>query len=283
MKKERKFLSLFLILCLVFTFAACGSKGLSDEEIMKKSMENMEALKSLTAETSMEMVFSMGEETMTMSSEMTQKVINEPMTMEMVMDMIMDLGGETQKVQSKVFAEADGDNLITYTQMDGDWYKVTQPGLEALEEYDSTASMATYLEAIQNFKKTATEDVAGVKADKYEGVITEDYFQTILEESGVGEQLGLDGADAETIKQLFEGIGEMPIAIWVDSERLLPVKYDFDMTAMMTAMMDNMGASEAGFSIDKVTMSMTFTGFDNVDKIEIPKEAKNAEELEVEE
>ena len=129
MKKERKFLSLFLILCLVFTFAACGSKGLSDEEIMKKSMENMEALKSLTAETSMEMVFSMGEETMTMSSEMTQKVINEPMTMEMVMDMIMDLGGETQKVQSKVFAEANGDNLITYTQMKGDWYKVTQPGL----------------------------------------------------------------------------------------------------------------------------------------------------------
>lgn len=283
MKKERKFLSLFLILCLVFTFAACGSKGLSDEEIMKKSMENMEALKSLTAETSMEMVFSMGEETMTMSSEMTQKVINEPMTMEMVMDMIMDLGGETQKVQSKVFAEANGDNLITYTQMDGDWYKVTQPGIEALEEYDSTASMATYLEAIQNFEKTATEDVAGVKADKYEGVITEDYFQTILEESGVGEQLGLDGADAETIKQLFEGIGEMPIAIWVDSERLLPVKYDFDMTAMMTAMMDNMGASEAGFSIDKVTMSMTFTGFDNVDKIEIPEEARNAEELEVEE
>lgn len=160
---------------------------------------------------------------------------------------------------------------------------MTQPGLEAMKDYDSTASMATYLEAIQNFKKVDTEDVAGVKADKYEGVITEEYFQKILDESGVGEQLGLDGADAETLKQLFEGIGEMPIAIWVDGERLLPVKYDFDMTEMMSSMMENMGAAEAGLSIDKVTVSMTFTGYDNVDKIDIPQEARDAEELEVEE
>ena len=116
-----------------------------------------------------------------------------------------------------------------------------------------------------------------------EDVITEEYFRDILEESGVGEQLGLDGADAETLKQLFEGIGEMPIAIWVDGERLLPVKYDFDMTDMMSSMMENMGAAEEGLSIEKVTVSMTFTGYDNVDKIDIPQEARDAEELEVEE
>lgn len=164
-----------------------------------------------------------------------------------------------------------------------DVMKTALKNMEALKDYDSTASMATYLEAIQNFKKVDTEEVAGVKADKYEGVITEEYFQKFLDESGVGEQLGLDGADAETFKQLFEGIGEMPIVIWVDSERLLPVKYDFDMTDMMSAMMDNMGAAEEGISIDKVTVFMTFTGFDNVDKIDIPQEARDAEELEVEE
>ena len=47
--------------------------------------------------------------------------------------------------------------------------------------------------------------------------------------------------------------------------------------------MENMGAAEAGLSIDKVTVSMTFTGYDNVDKIDIPQEARDAEELEVEE
>ena len=41
--------------------------------------------------------------------------------------------------------------------------------------------------------------------------------------------------------------------------------------------------AEAGLSIDKVTVSMTFTGYDNVDKIDIPQEARDAEELEVEE
>ncbi len=283
MKKERKLLALLLVFCMVFALAACGNKDMSDADVMKQATENMNALKSMTAETSMEMVFSMGEDSMTMTSEMTQKVINDPISMEIVMNMVMGFGGETQEMESTVYAEADGDNLITYTQMEGDWYKMTQPGLEALEEYDTTKAMGTYLEAIQNFKKTGTEDVAGVKADKYEGVITEDYFQTVLEESGLDEQFGFDGEDSATLKELFEGIGEMPITIWIDGEKLLPVKYYFDMTNMMSALMKNMGADEEGLAIDKVILSMVLTGFDNVDAIDIPQEAREAEELELEE
>ncbi len=283
MKKERKLLTLLLVFCMVFALAACGNKDMSDADVMKQATENMNALKSMTAETSMEMVFSMGEDSMTMTSEMTQKVINDPISMEIVMNMVMGFGGETQEMESTVYAEADGDNLITYTQMEGDWYKMTQPGLEALEEYDTTKAMGTYLEAIQNFKKTGTEDVAGVKADKYEGVITEDYFQTVLEESGLDEQFGFDGEDSATLKELFEGIGEMPITIWIDGEKLLPVKYYFDMTNMMSALMKNMGADEEGLAIDKVILSMVLTGFDNVDAIDIPQEAREAEELELEE
>lgn len=283
MKKERKLLALLLVFCMVFALAACGNKDMSDADVMKQATENMNALKSMTAETSMEMVFSMGEDSMTMTSEMTQKVINDPISMEIVMNMVMGFGGETQEMESTVYAEADGDNLITYTQMEGDWYKMTQPGLEALEEYDTTKAMGTYLEAIQNFKKTGTEDVAGVKADKYEGVITEDYFQTILEESGLDEQFGFDGGDSATLKEIFEGIGEMPITIWIDGEKLLPVKYYFDMSNMMSAMMKNMGADEEGLAIDKVILSMVLTGFDNVEAINIPQEAREAEELELEE
>lgn len=283
MKKERKLLALLLVFCMVFALAACGNKDMSDADVMKEATENMNALKSMTAETSMEMVFSMGEDSMTMTSEMTQKVINDPISMEIVMNMVMGFGGETQEMESTVYAEADGDNLITYTQMEGDWYKMTQPGLEALEEYDTTKAMGTYLEAIQNFKKTGTEDVAGVKADKYEGVITEDYFQTVLEESGLDEQFGFDGEDSATLKELFEGIGEMPITIWIDGEKLLPVKYYFDMTNMMSALMKNMGTDEEGLAIDKVILSMVLTGFDNVDAIDIPQEAREAEELELEE
>ena len=283
MKKERKLLALLLVFCMVFALAACGNKDMSDADVMKQATENMNALKSMTAETSMEMVFSMGEDSMTMTSEMTQKVINDPISMESGRNRGMGFGGETQEMESTVYAEADGDNLITYTQMEGDWYKMTQPGLEALEEYDTTKAMGTYLEAIQNFKKTGTEDVAGVKADKYEGVITEDYFQTVLEESGLDEQFGFDGEDSATLKELFEGIGEMPITIWIDGEKLLPVKYYFDMTNMMSALMKNMGTDEEGLAIDKVILSMVLTGFDNVDAIDIPQEAREAEELELEE
>lgn len=268
---------------MVFALAACGNKNMSHADIMKQATENMNALKNMTAETLDGDGFSMGEDSMTMTSEMTQKVINDPIAMEIVMNMVMGFGGETQEMESTVYAEADGDNLITYTQLEGDWYKITQTGLEAQEEYDYTKVVGTYLEAIQNFKKTGTKNVAGVKADKYEGVITEDYFQTVLEESGLGDQLGIDGEDTATLKDLFEGIGEIPITIWIDGEKLLSVKYYFDMTDMISVMMKNMGADEEGFVIDKVVSSMVITEFDNVDAIDIPREAREAEELEIEE
>ena len=75
----------------------------------------------------------------------------------------------------------------------------------------------------------------------------------------------------------------MPITIWIDGEKLLPVKYYFDMTNMMSALMKNMGTDEEGLAIDKVILSMVLTGFDNVDAIDIPQEAREAEELELEE
>lgn len=277
MKKERKILSLLLILCLVLSFAACGSKGMSDEEIMQKSVENMQALNSLTAESVVEMVFSAGGETMNMTTEMVQRMINEPLALEQTMTMTM--GGEAEELQSAVYLEADGDNLITYTQMEGKWYKTTQSGFEALKAYDSTGAMALYMEAMENFKKVGTEKVAGVKTNKYEGVIPEEYFQSILEASGMDKQLGLQGAGEETLANLFKGMGEMPITIWIDGEKLLPVKYDYDMSAMMKAIMSSMGMGEDELSIDKVTMSMIITGYDNVDEIVIPQEARDAEEL----
>ena len=277
MKTERKILSLLLILCLVLSFAACGSKKMSDEEILQESVKNMQALNSITTESSMEMGFSVGGETMNMTTDMVQRIINEPLAMEQTMTMTMD--GEAEEIQSAVYLEADGDNLITYTQIEGEWYKTTQSGFEALKAYDSTGAMALYMEAVEKFKKVGTEEVAGVKANKYEGVIPEEYFQSVLEASGMDKQLGLQGASEESLMDLFKGMGEMPITIWIDGEKLLPVKYDFDMSAMMKAIMSSMGMGEEELSIEKVTMSMSITGYDNVDEIVIPQEARDAEEM----
>ena len=277
MKTERKILSLLLILCLVLSFTACGSKKMSDEEILQESVKNMQALNSITTESSMEMGFSVGGKTMNMTTDMVQRIINEPLAMEQTMTTTMD--GEAEEIQSAVYLEADGDNLITYTQIEGEWYKTTQSGFEALKAYDSTGAMALYMEAVEKFKKVGTEEVAGVKANKYEGAIPEEYFQSVLEASGMDKQLGLQGASEESLTDLFKGMGEMPITIWIDGEKLLPVKYDFDMSAMMKAIMSSMGMGEEELSIEKVTMSMSITGYDNVDEIVIPQEARDAEEM----
>lgn len=279
MKKRKKIFSVILMICMMFIFCSCGKEDVGEADVMKKVIENMQAVKSATAENVMDMVMSMGKETMSMTTEMRYTVISEPMAAEVIANVGMTMSGKKQNTQSKIYAEADGDNLVTYTKVGEQWLKTIQTGDEALKEYDIIASTVAYLEVVQDVKKAATEEVSGVKADKYEGVIKEDYLQTVLVESGLGEQLGIDGQDSAAMKKIFEGIGDMPIAIWIDSEKLLPVKYDFDMSAMMTVMMNNMGAAGQGLSIDKFAMSMTFTGYDNVDNIRIPQEARDAEEL----
>ena len=116
--------------------------------------------------------------------------------------------------------------------------------------------------------------------DRYEGVLSEEYFQQVLDESGVLSQIGLSSdIDEDTRKELFTDIGSVPITIWVDTEAetVMPVQYAFDMTSMMQSIIKKLGDDAmANVTVEKVYMRMTITGTDNVDSITIPEEAKNS-------
>ncbi len=277
MKKKKKFIALLLMICMIFVMSACGQdEGTDGSNIMQQAIENINSLKSMSAEMVIEMEMGAEGQTMEMITTMTEKIINEPILMEIDMDMDVNIAGQSQKVESKVYGEVVDGDLIVYTGMDGQWVKMTQSGMDDLQHYDNAEALKIYLEAIEDFKKVGTENINGVEADKYEGVITDKYFTDLLEQSGMDTQLGIDDIDDDvTISSLFEGVDSVPISIWISTKDIMPIKYDLDMTAMVKSMMDNLGGADLGISIDKVVTTMIITGYD---AIEIPEEAKNAEE-----
>ena len=79
---------------------------------------------------------------------------------------------------------------------------------------------------------------------------------------------------------MLDGIGELPINLWIDEATLYPVKYEMDMTEVMNTLMTNMVASMGEqaegltMSIPKMVISMTCKNFNAATDFEIPEEAK---------
>ena len=47
------------------------------------------------------------------------------------------------------------------------------------------------------------------------------------------EQLAQYGLTAEEAAAIYQDLGDLPVAIWIDSESKLPVKYEMDMTGLL--------------------------------------------------
>ena len=99
---------------------------------------------------------------------------------------------------------------------------------------------------------------------------TSDMLEDTLEESGSLESItSLLGEDYSSA---LAGMSGIPITIWINDAGL-PVKYVFDMTSMMTELLQSSEDSEdADATVDKFIMSMEVLGYNDVDAITVPQE-----------
>ena len=71
---------------------------------------------------------------------------------------------------------------------------------------------------------------------------------------------------------MLASLSGIPITIWINDAGL-PVKYVFDMTSMMTELLQNSADSEdADVSVDKFVMSMEVLGYNDIEPITVPQE-----------
>ena len=280
MKKHlKKLLPACLVLALSLALAACGGSAAdTPEDALTRAQTAYESVKSMHYTIDMDMAFSAEGESIEMKTAAEADCIVEPMTMGM--DMNMDMMGFLN-MDIKMYLVQDGDSYTMYTGMDdGDgnisWSKETLDDLGDIAQYNGKESMKIYLENGSSFTEAGTEEVAGVTATRYDGVITQDSLNAVMEASGVLEQyeaLGLEG-----MEDLLSDMGDLPVSIWIDPDTDLPVKYEMDMTAMMQSMISKMLAEEGegedtDFTVDKCSIVMICT---DIDAIEIPEEALNA-------
>ena len=299
-KKSKIVIALMLIFLLAFGLAACGSKdggsgsvgsgepanssGKTMEEVLYAAAENIKNAESMTYNMNMDMgmnVFGMKMDTL---MDADAKIIQNPLTMEMIGHMDM---GEMGEYDMDMYAETKDDGVVMYTgmEMDGEksWMKTTVDlNSSQLSQYDAQSNIQVYVENAQNFKEVGEEDVDGVKAVRFDGTISGESIGKALEESGMNDQLA--GSGVEDPAALYAEMGEIPVSFWVDTEKELIVKYTIDMSESIKKMMDKAmeeaaeeseeAAQMAGlFSIDRSIITMTITGVNNVDAIEIPAEA----------
>lgn len=272
----RKIASGALALAMMFTLAACGKEqsGADAASVMAAAQQELTKVSSMRYTYAMEMAISAEDQSVEMKVDGTADVTMNPYAAKMTMNMDM-LGMALKDVQ--IYMVSEGGQMVAYTGMDmtgagqNQWYKslADDSGMNA-EQYDAVEAFELYMKNGSNFKAVGTDTVQGASATRYEGVITSDMLEDTLEESGsldnITSLLGEDYGD------VLAGLSGIPITIWINDAGL-PVKYVFDMTSMMTELLQNSADSEnADVSVDKFVMSMEVLGYNDIEPITVPQE-----------
>lgn len=272
----RKIASGALALAMMFTLAACGKEqsGADAASVMAAAQQELTKVSSMRYTYAMEMAISAEDQPVEMSVDGTAEVTMNPYAARMTMNMDM-LGMALKDVQ--VYMVSENGQMVAYTGMDmtgtgqNQWYKsqADDSGMNT-ENYDAVESFELYMKNGSNFKAVGTDTVQGTSATRYEGVITSDMLEDTLEESGSLESItSLLGEDYSSA---LAGMSGIPITIWINDAGL-PVKYVFDMTSMMTELLQSSEDSEdADATVDKFIMSMEVLGYNDVDAITVPQE-----------
>lgn len=291
MKKKLLLLCAIAMLSLA-ALAGCGNdkeeatEATAEENLVTQAITNSQKVQSVTYDMTMDMAmdFTVGEETqaINMTTNGSIEYLNDPMSMSMNMNMDM---GEAGTMDSASYGEIVDGNFVLYTSVEDQWIKQTVGTAQEMEQYNSAKAMEVYLESMKDFTDEGVENVNGSKATKFTGTISGDDLQAVMDSmAGMGDQMAALGLEDESLASLYADSGDLTISIWIDNQTVLPVKYEMDMTAMMQNIMEKLSTTtqdlgEITYNVSNVFVSMTVTGYDNVEAIEIPEEARNAQEV----
>ena len=284
-RRIRNILAAGLVPVLVLALAACGGSaggGADDAEtVLAKAQAAFEQVRSMHYTMDMDMGFTADGETIAIETNAEADYIVSPTQMDMDMNMsMMDLFDVT----IKMYLVQEEDGYTVYTGMDDGegnitWSRDTMDDLDNLSQYNASYSMELYLDNSTNFVENGTEEVAGITATRYDGVISQESLDEVMEASGVLEEFEAFGV--EGLDDMLHEMGDLPVSIWIDPDSGLPVKYEMDMTGMMQNMMDKLMAqdeemAETAMTVDKCHLSMVCSDFNSIDTIHVPQEALDA-------
>ena len=303
MKRKNKFLALLLAATMSFSVSACGSadsadtgkqtaedngdssKENTDVDVFAAAQEKMksEKISSLTGKMvmDMEMTISADGETQTMKAANTMDMTCFYDPTRFKMDMTVD-AGESGTSNMTMYADTAEDGTCTLYISDGTNWQAQEVELTQIEQYDAASNMTGYMQDSYEFQDAGTEQIDGKNARKYTGTLKGDDLKETVMSTGALDSLNSLGMDTTQVESMFNDLGDLPINLWIDETDLVPVKYEMDMTSLMSKLMANtleaMGSEAEGVSMEfnKLLVVMTCSDYNSAEEFEIPEEAKAA-------
>jgi len=275
-----KYRKLLAAVAAMLLMTGCGGSNMDAPEVealLSQAKETMATVESMAAEMTMEMDMGMNGETIETTTVARILSQQEPLKMKMDMSMVMSDGTEIDQMQ--MYAVEEDGHLHTYMSMADAWYAETLE-LGELNQYNAEGNMDLYLDNIADFKAGKQEDINGTQAVKISGVIKGDAMEQAIADSGLTASAESMGLTVEMVEELYDELGNLPISLWIDAEGYV-LKYELDMTEMMQKIMDEsmkaLGAAEEDIRMDieKTSITMVCSDFNDVGEIEIPEAALN--------
>lgn len=272
MKNWKRLTALVLSGVMMLGLASCGSKEKKDPaEALGEAVTKLAQVKSLEAKSTMEMELASGEEKMTMKMDMNLVNFNDPMKVYCDADISMAGQGAAKLTY---YIQQDGDKYTMYIN-DGQQWGSQDVELDKVAQMDAQQNIDLYTKNMENL--TVSEEDGKTR---YDGRIKGSAIEEVVKTSGALENVGAS-VDPAMLAGMFEGVGDLPVSVWVDSNGY-PVRYYMDMTEIMAGMMEKMmgamgdQAADLGLNISKMVIDVEYSNFDAAADFEIPAEALDA-------
>lgn len=282
-----------LMLCLAFVLVSltgCGEEPATVESLVQDIKENTTECKS--AALNMDMDFSLVVSVPEVGQSMTMNLNGEFDTKRYdnvesaICDLTLDMAGESENIQFEMYVQAtdDGGELYVHDTSTDSWYKM---------EYEAASMIVTDLTDVQDKLTLAeeTEEIDGTECYVMTGTLNGEDLMNVLKNSE-------DEEDVNSAKEIEDALAELEqmlgiqfdlknlvadFKICVDKKTKLPVSYSVDLgdtdisafNSLMTALVQ----TQTELSLESAVIEMTYSDFDEVEKFELPKDAKNAQEI----
>ena len=278
MKKASVFLVVLMAVLMVFNITGC--RELTAEEMIAKANDSINKAASMDVKMKVDINMQLGGTDQSIETEIETSMFTDPLKIKEITKM----GGQTLL---ETYAEKVGDKIILYIGMGDQWEKdemsVEGFNAESSGNYQENAEM--YLESMQSFEAAEeTETVNGVETVKITGKITGEDIKKVIEASGslegIDEMAGGDEALGSLLNDVYNNMGDIAIAVWLDQKTYAPVRFEIDMTecisSLFTAIFANMGITEDMIKVNSAVSKMDISNINSAAEFEIPEAAKNA-------
>ena len=255
---------------------------LSVSEIFEKAIENTASIKSASYSIGMDMAMSSEGTDISIATTGNIKMTADPMEYEMTLD--MDMGEEIGSMTTTSYLVNEDGKQVLYSGVvyggETFWSKQYDATLDSFEQYNAMENIEMYLENAESFKENGTDNINGTEAVRYDGTITGESLENAINSTLGDLGTSIDGTDLSA-SEIFNGIGDLTLSVWIDKETLTVRKYEMDMSEIMSKLFENMSADDeslAGIDVSKVFLSMTVSSYNDIDSITVPDDVKSAAE-----